>query len=160
MGSAEDAQANGPFPPAFSPQFDALFEAFRAACPSFSAIDDAAKPDWAGEPHPLGYIRVAALARHLERLVEAGDLDQVVSALGVLEGTLASDPDEYLRTLLVEGLIEDLQNACLRSGGRVRLVDVRALLGPRSTNAWDETMLLWHGPAAEAKKVLPPGSLP
>lgn len=70
------------------------------------------------------------------------------------------DPDQYLRALLIEGLIKDLQNACLQSEGRVQLVDVRARLGPLSTIAWDSVMRIWHGPAAKARKILPPGSLP
>jgi hypothetical protein len=159
MDSEGEASA-GPYPPDFSPRFDALFEGFRNACPSYVPVDDATAPDWQAEPHPLGYIRAAGLAWHLGGLAAAGKLDAVRPVLDIVESTFAADPDEYIRTLLVEGLIEDLQNACLQSDGRVRLVDVRALLGPRSTQAWDATMELWHGPAAEARKMLPPGSLP
>lgn len=144
----------------FSPSFDELFEAFRLACPSFVPIDDAAATDWQQDPHPLGYIRIAGLAWHLARLAGDGRLDLVAPALDIAEQTLSADPDDYLRALLIEGLIEDLQNACLQSRGRVRLVDVRARLGPVSTVAWDTTMQIWHGPAGRARKILPPGSLP
>jgi hypothetical protein len=61
---------------------------------------------------------------------------------------------------MVVGLLEDTQNACLQTEGRVRLVDVRALLGPASRADWDDLMIFWHGSASEARERLPPGSIP
>jgi hypothetical protein len=61
---------------------------------------------------------------------------------------------------MVVGLFEDFQNAALQSEGRVRLLDVRALLGPSSVKAWDDLMRFWHGSGPEAHNRLPPGSLP
>ena len=106
----------------------------------------------------LFYIRAAALAWRLGGLAAAGKLDDVKPVLDIVELTFASEPDEYLRTLLVEGLIEDLQNACPQSDGRVRLVDVRAVLGPRSTAAWDTMMEFWHGPRQGRRCPLVPRS--
>ena len=61
---------------------------------------------------------------------------------------------------MVAGLLEDVQNAALQSDGLVRLVDVRALLGPSSMRAWDDLVRFWHGSGPEARRRLPPGSLP
>lgn len=151
---------NGRESQAYTPQAEALFEAFRIACPSFVAVDDAGRPEWEeDEPEPLGYIRIAALAWHLASLAAEGRLDLVRPILNLVEETLPR-ADKYTHDLLVVGLLEDLQNACLQSPVPVRLVDVRALLGPTSRAAWDELMRFWHGPTREARRRLPPGSLP
>jgi hypothetical protein len=117
------------------------------------------RPDWQDEPHPLDYVRDWALVSHLAHLAEDGRFDLVAPVLSVAEEALATG-DKFTRDLMVAGFLEDLQNALLRTEGRVRLVDVRALLGPKSQAAWDELMQFWYGPTEEARKRLPPGSLP
>jgi len=99
------------------------------------------------------------LAIHLVELSERGISGPIRNALSIVEATLET-ADEVTRDLLVEGLLEDMQNACLRTNGRIQLAHVRALLGPTSRKAWDDLMVLWHGPSAEARSRLPPGSLP
>ena len=142
-----------------SAKAEQLFEDIRQACPSFVPVDDEGASDWQDEPNPLDYIRISGLARHLTKLVGDGLMDLVVPVLDLAENAL-TEGDEYVRELVVVGLLEDLQNDLLHTEGRVRLVDVRAQLRPKAQVAWDELMLFWHGPSAEARKSLPPGSLP
>ena len=139
----------------YSPHADELFERIRAVCPSFVPVDDAAAPEWTDEPHPLAYIRIAGLARHLTRLAADGRIDLVQPVLDLVEETLQR-PDEYIEHLLIEGLLEDLQNASLQTEGKVELVAVRARLGPRSRTAWDELMRFWHGSPDRARTPRPP----
>jgi hypothetical protein len=143
----------------YSRQADQLFDRIRSACPSFVPVDDAASPEWQDEPYPLGYIRVAGLARHLVRLASAGGLTQIVPVLDIAEAVLV-DGDEYTQDLVTVGLLEDLQDDCLRTDGRVRLADVRERLGPKSKLAWDDLILFWYGSPDEAARRLPHGSLP
>jgi len=146
-------------PSQYTPDAEAFFNRVREACPSFVRVDDDEAEEWQDDGGPLGYIRVSALARHLTQLAEHGEWGQVQVVLDDAERTMTS-ADAYTSELIVIGLFEDLQNDCLRSEGRVRLVDVRELLGPSSKTAWDDLMRLWHGPAHEARTFLPPGSLP
>lgn len=138
-----------------------FFNRTRELVPSFVEIDDAGRPDWLGEggEPDLDYVRIAALAEHLVELSERGTSGPIRYALNMVEATL-QNADDVARDLLVEGLLEDMQNACLRTNGRIQLVQVRALLGLTSRQAWDELMVLWHGPSAEARSRLPPGSVP
>jgi hypothetical protein len=61
-----------------SPEAERLFEAIRAACPSFVLVDDANEDDWQDEPNPLDYVRMSGLARHLTQLASEGRIDLVV----------------------------------------------------------------------------------
>lgn len=71
-----------------------------------------------------------------------------------------SSGDTYTSELATVGLLEDLQNACLQSKAGIRLLDVRELLAPKSKAAWDDLMTFWHGKPDEARRRLPPGSIP
>jgi hypothetical protein len=135
-----------------------FFARARAIVPSFIAVDDDGAGQWQDDDGPLGYIRIAALAWHLTGRAEIGKWDEVKAILDEAEATIESG-DAYTSELMVVGLLEDFQNACLQSEGRVRLVDVRALLGPASLAAWDDLMRFWHGSGTEARDRLPPGSL-
>jgi hypothetical protein len=141
--------------PAYTADSEAFFVRVREALPSFVPIDDAGRDEWTDPDGTLGYVRIAALAWHLADVAAQGNVAEVKLVLGIAEATLTSS-DAYTRELMVVGLLEDLQNAVLQSEGRVRLVDVRALLGPASIPAWDDLMRSWYGDGAQ----LPPGSLP
>ena len=143
----------------YTPDTARFFERARALVPQFAAADDDRAKDWSGEDGPLGYIRVAALAWHLAGLADAGNWDGLEPILAEVEKAIES-ADRYTTDLMKVGLLEDPQNACLQTEGRVRLVDVRALLGPLSRDAWDELMTFWHGSDPAMWTALPPGSLP
>jgi hypothetical protein len=136
---------------------DELLDRLRFAYPSFAAIDDEAADDWDSEP-VLNYVRVGRLAFHLADLAGEEGVDTLRPALALAEDAIDTG-DAYTRELATVGLLEDLQNACLQSKAGIRLVDVRALLGPKSTAAWDELMTFWHGKPDEARRRLPPGSI-
>jgi hypothetical protein len=138
-----------------------FFNRMRELVPSFVGVDDAGRPDWATEEgeDDLDYVRIAALANHLVELSERGTSGPISHAFSVVEATLET-ADRKTTDLLVEGLLEDMQNACLRTNGRIPLVKVRALLGPLSRAAWDDLMVVWHGTSDEARSRLPPGSVP
>lgn len=142
-----------------SPDAERFFERARVVCPTFGPIDDEGAKDWQDEPNPLDTIRAAGLAWHLSALAELGRLDLVAPVLDLAEETLVTG-DNFTQAVIVEGLLEQLQSALLRTEGRVRLVDVRALLKPTCLTAWDDLMRFWHGPPDEARKRLPAGSLP
>jgi hypothetical protein len=144
---------------AYTPEADRFFGRVRELVPSFVAVDDRGAQDWHHDEGPLGYVRIAALAWHLSELAALDQWAEVKSVLDYVEEAIRSD-DAYLHELMVVGLLEDLQNACLQTEGRVRLVDVRALLGPGARCAWDELMRLWHGPPSEARGRLPDGGVP
>ena len=133
---------------AVPPDVDPLFDRLRAACPSFGQIDDGLRRDWHPDVAPP-YIRIAALAWHLAARAERDGVTALGPVLAVVEDTLPV-VDGYGRDLLVEGLVEDLQNACLQTNGAVALDDVRALLGPASRDAWDALMAFWHGSSKAA----------
>jgi hypothetical protein len=136
--------------------------AIRPRAPStFGPVDDAGAEDWQpdGADAPLDYLRIAALAWHLRDLTAGGRLEAIVPVLDEAERMLANG-DQYTRELIKIGLLEDLQNAGLQSDGAVQIVQIRGRLGPRSQAAWDELMRSWHGPESNARKILPPGSLP
>lgn len=142
----------------YSAQAEALFVRIRTACPTFVRIDDAEEPNWHDDT-PLGYYRIARLADHLAQLAAEGRMALVAPVLALAEEALATG-DKYTRDLVAVGLLEDLQADCLRIEGHVKLLDVRALLGPKSRAAWDELIGFWWGPPDLARKRLPPGSLP
>lgn len=146
-------------PSSYTADAERFFVRAREIVPSFVAVDDDGAESWQDEDGPLGYIRIAALAWHLASRAEMGRWDEVKAVLDEAEATIVSG-DANTSELMVVGLLEDLQNACLQSEGRVRLVDVRALLGPASLAAWDDLMRFWHGSGIEARDRLPPGSLP
>ncbi|HEY7937692.1 MAG TPA: hypothetical protein VID26_11255 [Candidatus Limnocylindrales bacterium] len=146
-------------PSNYTADAERFFVRAREIVPSFVAVDDDGAEQWQDNDGPLGYIRIAALAWHLTSRAEIGKWDEVKAILDVAETTIESG-DAYTSELMVVGLLEDFQNACLQSEGRVRLVDVRALLGPASLAAWDDLMRFWHGSGTEARERLPPGSLP
>jgi hypothetical protein len=137
---------------------DELLNGLRMAYPSFAAIDDEEAAEWDGEPVPH-YVRVGRLAFHLAELAGKEGMDRLAPALALTEDAIEIG-DAYTRELATIGLLEDLQNACLQSKAGIRLVDVRALLGPKSTAAWDELMSFWHGHPDEARRRLPRGSVP
>jgi hypothetical protein len=134
-----------------------FFVRARFLAPSFVAVDDHGAQGWHDDDGPLGYVRMAALAWHLISLAETGKWDEIKAMFDEVEATIES-ADAYTSELMVVGLLEDLQNACLQTEGRVRLVDVRALLGPASSATWDDLMRAWHGSGSEARERLPPGS--
>jgi phosphoribosylformimino-5-aminoimidazole carboxamide ribotide isomerase len=140
------------------PLVEAFFQKVRAVCPSFVSIDDAELDDWNDDGGPPPYIRVGALARYLSQLAGNGQLELGLPVLDAVERVIVGG-DASMHDLMVVGLLEDLQNYCLQSDGRIPLVDVRARLGPGSTAAWDELMTFWHGPPDETRRLLPPGSL-
>jgi hypothetical protein len=142
-----------------SQQIERLFEDIRTACPSFVHVDDAGKGEWTDEPHPLDYARMAGLTAHLVALAEAGQIALAQPVFDLAEAAL-HDGDDLTKDLVVVGLLEQLQADGIRTDGRVRIVDFRAMLKPLSLQAWDELMRFWYGPASEARKRLPPGSLP
>jgi hypothetical protein len=146
-------------PSNYTADAERFFVRAREIVPSFVAVDNAGAEDWRDDDGPLGYIRIASLAWHLTSRADIGKWDEVKAVLDEAESTIQSG-DAYTSELMVVGLLADVQNACLQSEGRVRLVDVRALLGPASFAAWDNLMHLWHGSGPEARDRLPPGSLP
>ncbi len=135
-----------------------LFDLFRFVCPSFVPADESQLAEWHDEPIPP-YIRVGGLARHLIDLASSGRLEAVKPGLDLVERAI-EEGDADTRELVITGLLEDMQNLALQTDGAVHLVDLRALLGPKSMTAWDELMRFWHGEAEEAREKLPPGSLP
>ena len=145
--------------PGCTPDAERFFRRARELLPSFALIDDERRPEWDDETGVLAYPRVANLAWHLADIAGRGDLESVRPILDEAEATIASG-DRFARDLMIVGLLEDLQNAILQSAGRVRLLDVRGLLGPQSVGAWDDLMRFWHGTDLEARRRLPPGSLP
>jgi hypothetical protein len=93
----------------------------------------------------LAYINVAAAAVEACRL-SMREPDSIAPMLQLAEATLDGD-DAELRTLIVIGLLEDMQNALLRGEGDTDAVLSR--LGPRSTSAWFILERRWSGdPAA------------
>jgi len=143
----------------YSADAERFFARARQLVPTFVAVDDDGAENWQDDDGPLGYIRIAALAWHLSFRAEIGAWEEIRTVLAEAEATIESS-DAYTSELIIVGLLEDLQNACLQTEGRVRLVDVRALLGPASRAAWDDLMRFWHGSGSEARDRLPLGSLP
>jgi hypothetical protein len=137
---------------------DELLDRLRVAYPSFAAIDDEEAAEWDGEPVPP-YVRVGRLAFHLADLAGKDGVDTLGPALALAEDAIETG-DTYTSELATVGLLEDLQNACLQSKAGIRLVDVRELLAPKSKSAWDDLMTFWHGKSDEARRRLPPGSIP
>ena len=137
---------------------DEFLSRLREAYPSYAAVDDEEAADWDDEPVPH-YLRVGRLAFHLADIAVKEGVHALAPALTLAEDGIERG-DGYTRELATVGLLEDIQNACLRSKPGIRLLDVRALLGPKSMVAWDDLMTFWHGAPDEARRRLPPGSIP
>ena len=61
----------------YTPEAERFFRRVREQVPSFAEVDDEGRDDWEDDEGPLGYIRVAALARHLTDLAGRGEWDKV-----------------------------------------------------------------------------------
>lgn len=119
------------------------------ACPSFlGAADLYDFMAWSeDEGKPDHYVRAGAFAEHVLRLAEARDVDELPGVFTAVEHLLEEgDADTY--DLVAMGLLEPLQNATSHNVHAVSLTQVRELLGPAATQAWDESETLWASASA------------
>lgn len=119
-----------------------LFEMIRVVCPSFVPLDDAQLEEWQDEPMPP-YVRISGLARHLVDLASEGQVASLVPVFALVEHAI-DQGQPYVAELAVVGLLEDIQNFALQTNGEVPLTELRALLGPKSSVAWDQLMRFWY----------------
>jgi hypothetical protein len=129
----------------------------RDACPSFRAYD---VPSFPVDPHGFGDMaELSTLARHLVDLAEMGDAEEFPAVFAVVESLLRdgdTDTVGYVRT----HLIEDIQNITSHRDVRVCPADFRAVLGPTTTDVWDEIDESWDAAVrfADANPDAPPRS--
>jgi hypothetical protein len=116
----------------------------RDACPSFRAFD---VPSFPEDPHGFGDMaELSALARHLVDLAEDGDAEEFPAVFAVVERLLCdgdADTEGYVRT----HLLEDIQNITSHRDVHVAPDAFRGLLGPVTTQVWDELDESWRAAA-------------
>lgn len=128
---------------------DSLIE----ACPSFfGATDLYDYMAWSEEEdEPDAFLRAAAFAQHVVRLVEARDVDEMPAVAATVERLLdVGDPDAT--ELIRVGLIESLQNICSHDDVAVAADDVLTLLGPSAQEAWIELDELWAAASVDLQE--------
>jgi hypothetical protein len=116
-----------------------------AACPSFLGATDLfdymAWSEEEGEPDE--YIRAAALAQHVVRLVERREVDELPSVFALVEEILAEgDPDAVY--LIRMGLLESLLNICSHDDVPVDASQFELLLGTEAAEEWHALAALWE----------------
>ena len=90
----------------------------------------------------LGYLDASAFARHLFKLWQTGQTQEVRRAFEVIE-RLHVEGDHYVRELATIGYLEDVQNVAGHAG--VSPTGMREYLGPESTRWWNGLNAFWGG---------------
>ncbi len=124
-----------------------------AACPSFLGAGDLyeyiAWSEEEGEPDE--YIRAAAFAQHLVRLVGRCDVDELPGVFATVEEILADgDPDAV--DLLRMGLLESLLNICSHDDVPVDAEQFELLLGAEAAEEWRSLRGLWERAGARLQE--------
>jgi hypothetical protein len=103
----------------------------------------ASGPESATPENPRGYYNdVAQFAHYLVKRFESGEIGDFPKVFDLVE-ILLSNGSEYVRDLIVIGLIEDLQTiSSNRSIGRDALLP---WCGPLASEAWDQVIEMWRG---------------
>jgi hypothetical protein len=118
-----------------------MFGMLLEACPSYEG-------DWkkflteyaADDPGPLSYVATTQFARHLSRVLAAGDVNSVRRVFQVLERFIA-EGDPEVQELAVVGLIKNLQNATLHDGTKPS--DYQPFLLTQSARWWEKVRTFW-----------------
>ena len=115
-------QMSEPTASSYTADAERFFLRVRELLPSFEEIDEEGRDNWEDPDGPLGYIRVAALARHLTDLAGRGEWEEVKVVLDEAEATIESG-DAYTGELMVvpdkSGLPADSRQEVTRSDARV-----------------------------------------
>ncbi|MCX7621867.1 MAG: hypothetical protein N2037_13610 [Acidimicrobiales bacterium] len=126
-----------------------------AACPSFLGATDLYEyMAWSEEEgEPDEYVRAAALAQHLVRLIERREVDELPGVFGIVEEILAEGDQEAVY-LIRMGLLESLLNICSHDDVAVDAGDFELLLGAAAREEWRSLSALWERAGAR-RQVLP-----
>jgi hypothetical protein len=90
---------------------------------------------WDGDPAG-SYNDVAVMAHHLVDLLSTGQTDEAAQLFRLVEELLDQDPPTEVRTLLVIGLLEDIQNITSHEQRPIGSAAFVPLLGPVTATAW------------------------
>ena len=122
-----------------------MMPVLNEACPSFAPKWEEFQNKWRKEADDLPlYIVLGDLARHLIGMVERGEVAGLPAVFAAIE-RLHVEGDHYVREAATVGLLEDLQNLILHSGG-TDPEQFRPYFGPATAKWWDKLYGFWeHG---------------
>lgn len=123
---------------------DQALDRLIEACPSFLGAGDLYDyMAWSEEEDtPDPFVRVAAFAQHVVRLVEQGAADELAGVFSTVE-QLVEEGDPNTVELVRLGFIESMQNICSHDDVKVSSDTILPLLGPAATDLWIELEALW-----------------
>jgi hypothetical protein len=120
-------------------------EAFALLIETFPAAREAWEEhlaEWKGEHETVPYLGVSVFARHIVNLYEAGKTESFPAMFRLIE-RLIVEGDEEVRSLIIIGLLEDMQNiASWKDSGYgvfTRWLEAHSLA------AWTELEKVWSG---------------
>lgn len=132
---------------------EAALDSLIEACPSFFGATDLyeymAWSEEEDEPDP--FLRTAAFAEHLVRLVQRHEVDEMPSVVAAVERVL-DEGDTDATELIRVGLIESLQNICSHDDVPVDADDVLTLFGPSAQENWIELDELWEAASIDLQE--------
>ena len=125
-----------------------------AACPSFEPEYQEFLEEWEDNEFAVDedgnyalpyYLALAELARHLVRVLQAGDTEEVQRVFNVAEHLLLFG-DDSTSTAIGVGLLEDLQNGGNYEAEEISIEreDFRAFMGPEAEFFWNKLYLFWE----------------
>jgi hypothetical protein len=112
------------------------------ACPSFAPAWRAHTSEPSYEPG-LTHIDLSCFARHVTKLLAAGQTAELVSVFSCVERLLVEGND-YLQNAIVVSFLEDLQGDLLRAN--LTLQSCATFLGPQTHQFWDALIRDWGRP--------------
>lgn len=115
------------------------------ACTGFADAWHAHVEWWEGEPAGE-YNDLGELAQWVVERMGDKDFECFSTLFNEVE-TLLTDASIELRTLLVIGFLEDIQN--LAANRQIDPDMVLPFLGPEARRGWFELIRMWHGPHGE-----------
>lgn len=124
---------------------DDMMGVLHEACPAFAPRWEAFQEEWRAEADDLPlYLVLADFVRHLIGLVEQCQTAGLPAVFAAVE-RLHVEGDHYVREAATVGLLENLQNLNLHTGG-TDPEQFRQYLGPVSARWWDKLSRFWeHG---------------
>jgi hypothetical protein len=103
----------------------------------------ASEPESATLENPRGYYNdIAQFAHYLVERFESGDISDFPKVFDLVEALL-SGGNEYVRDLIVIGLIEDLQT--ISSNRPIGRDAILQWCGPLASEAWAQATEMWRG---------------
>jgi len=111
------------------------------ASPAFAQTWREFQAEWSDEPSPPYYLALADFVRHMSSLLASGEVETLQRVFSVIE-KLHLEGSHYVKEAATVGLLEDLQNTNLHSGGTSPQQFERFLL-PVSKRYWSKVGEFW-----------------